>query len=345
MATPPVQPLLSSSGVLADLTSACGADPGAICELVHGWTDSDLAAKAAVWAVQKPVSIATVLAVAWFVARLAHRFIERTVSEIIERGEADRQRTVEANATASSDRSVLSMQASERAHQRAITLKSVLKSATNVVIWTLAGLIALGELGINLGPLIAGAGIAGIAIGFGAQSLVRDFLAGVFIIIEDQYGVGDVVDVGPATGVIEAVSMRATRLRDVEGVLWVVPNGEISRVGNMSQLWSRTVLDIDVAYDTDLDHAMRIMKDVAVELWQAEQQDATVIEEPEVVGVQALGDSAISIRLMVKTDPSEQWNVARALRKAIKERFDAEGIEIPFPQSTVHLRTPKPTEP
>ncbi|MGZ0217169.1 MAG: mechanosensitive ion channel family protein, partial [Acidimicrobiales bacterium] len=176
------------------------------------------------------------------------------------------------------------------------------------------------------------------AIGFGAQSLVRDLLSGIFMLIEDQYGVGDVINAGEATGTVESIGLRTTRLRDVSGTLWHIPNGEIRRVGNMSQVWARAILDIDVAYDTDLDLAMETIKEVADGLWQEQRQEATIIEEPVVAGVQNFGADAVTIRLSVKTEPSEQWGTGRLLRKRLKEAFDREGIEIPFPQRTVWLK-------
>ena len=215
----------------------------------------------------------------------------------------------------------------------------MLKGITSGVIYLIAILVALGEFEINLGPLIAGAGIAGVAIGFGAQSLVRDFLSGIFMLTEDQFGVGDVVDVGEASGTVEAVSLRTTKLRDVEGVVWYVPNGEIRRVGNKSQLWARAIMDIEVAYDTDLDHAADIIKGVADRVWEEQHEEATVLEEPAIWGVQNFGADAIAIRLAVKTEPGEQWATARLLRGRIKTAFDEAGIDIPFPQRTVWLHT------
>ena len=147
----------------------------------------------------------------------------------------------------------------------------------------------LGEFDINLGPLIAGAGILGVAIGFGAQSLVRDLLSGIFMLIEDQYGVGDVIDAGDATGTVESVGLRTTRIRDVRGTLWHIPNGEIRRVGNMSQVWARSILDIDVAYDTDLDLAMETIKTVADGVWNEQLDAANIPEEPVISGVQNFG--------------------------------------------------------
>jgi len=334
---------MAQTPVLADITSACGIEPSLTCDLVHGWTDSDIAASLAEWLVEKPLTVLIIMFVAWILTRIARRAIDRAITRLIASRDTE-QSSLKAKArdllpgrtAAKLDELKV---ANERSNQRANTLGAVLKSMTAGVIWVMAGLIALGEVGISLGPLIAGAGIAGIAIGFGAQSLVKDFLAGIFIVIEDQYGVGDIVDVGEAFGTIEQVTLRTTRLRDVGGALWVVPNGEIRRVGNMSQIWSRTVLDIGVSYDTDLDRASEILKQVADELWHEQREGETIIEEPAVWGVQELGDSAISIRLAVKTDPAEQWATGRLLRGRIKKAFDEAGIEIPFPQHTVWMNS------
>ena len=187
--------------------------------------------------------------------------------------------------------------------------------------WSIAIITILGELGINLGPLIAGAGIAGIALGFGAQSLVKDFLAGIFIIVEDQYGVGDIIDVGelsntPVSGTVESVSLRSTKLRSVNGTVWHVPNGTVLRVGNMSQQWARALLDVSVAYGSDLDLAQAEIKRVADELWHDPAWAGQVLEEPEVWGVEDLAPDGVTIRLVVKTQPAEQFKVLRELRIA-----------------------------
>jgi small conductance mechanosensitive channel len=155
------------------------------------------------------------------------------------------------------------------------------------------------------------------------------------MIFEDQYGVGDVVDVGEASGTVEAVSLRVTRLRDVNGTVWYVPNGQIARVGNMSQNWSRAVVDINVGYDADLAKAQRVLKEVGHDLWQEDEYQHIVIEEPEVTGVESLNPDAITLRLMVKTAPMRQWAVARELRQRVKARFEHEGISIPYTQRVV----------
>jgi small-conductance mechanosensitive channel len=219
--------------------------------------------------------------------------------------------------------------------QRAKTMGDLLKSIVTGVLIAVVGTMMLSTVGVNIAPIIASAGIIGIALGFGAQSLVKDFLSGVFMIFEDQFGVGDVVDVGEATGTVEAVSLRVTRLRALDGTVWYVPNGEILRVGNKSQNWSRAVVDVGVGYGEDLAHAQRILNEVAHDLWQDEDFRGVIIEEPEVTGVEDLAVDAITLRVLVKTLPLQQWSVARELRQRIKARFDHEGVEMPFAQRVV----------
>ena len=233
----------------------------------------------------------------------------------------------------------------ERRQQRARTIGSVLKSITTGVVAVVVVLMLLGVFGINLAPLIAGAGIVGVAVGFGSQTLIKDFLSGIFMIVEDQYGVGDVIDVGEAVGAVEAVGLRVTRLRSVDGTVWYVRNGEIQRVGNQSQGWARAVLDIDVAYHEDVTRVQDLLRDVGRELFADADWRPLVLEEPEVWGIEALSADSVVVRLVIKTAPLEQWRVAREARRRIKARFDREGIEIPFPQRAVWMRTDDPPEP
>lgn len=235
---------------------------------------------------------------------------------------------------------------STRRVQRLDALSNVIDSVIAVVVWSMALLTILGvTFGVNLAPLIAGAGIIGVALGFGAQDLVKDFISGLFMLAEDQFGVGDIVDVGEATGVVESVSLRSTRLRDVTGTVWHVPNGEIRRVGNLSQEWSRALLDVGVAYGADVDAAAGVIKAAADEVAADEAFADLFLAEPEVWGVEELGDSAVAIRLVVKTVAGQQWAVARELRRRIKLRLDEASIEIPFPQRTVWMRPDSPLEP
>jgi small-conductance mechanosensitive channel len=220
---------------------------------------------------------------------------------------------------------------SERRRQRAETIGSVLRSSTAIVIYTVAGAMILAELGFDLGPVIASAGIVGVAVGFGAQNLIKDFLNGMFMILEDQYGVGDVIDAGEATGTVEAVGLRTTRLRDVAGTVWHIRNGEIVRIGNKSQGWARAVLDIAVAWDSDVSHVRDVMKATADAMAAEEDWADKITEPPEVWGVEELGSSGLVVRLAVKTAPLEQWTVARELRERVKAAFDREGIAIGVP--------------
>jgi small conductance mechanosensitive channel len=224
---------------------------------------------------------------------------------------------------------------SARREQRARTMASVLKSLTTGVIATIVVLTVLDALGIPTGPLLASAGIVGVAVGFGAQALVRDIISGIFMLAEDQYGVGDVVDLGDASGVVEAVGLRVTRLRDVDGTVWYIRNGEVLRVGNRSQGWARAVLDVGIAYGEDVARAEDLLLDVAKKLKDDEQFGALVLEEPEMWGVESVTADGVVLRLVVKTQPLQQWTVARELRRRIKERFDAEGVHVAHPQSAV----------
>ncbi len=277
-------------------------------------------------ALGRPLAIVLIIVAAAVVSRLARRVIKRTLLRLGSGGLQEKARS------ALRETDELSL----RSEQRVEALATVLRSIAGVVIWTFAGFMVLGQLGIDLGPLLAGAGVVGLAVGFGSQALVRDFLAGLFILVEDQFGVGDVVDLGEASGKVEAVSLRTTRVRSIDGVLWHVPNGEIRRVGNKSQHWSRALLDVQVAYGTDLAHARAVIKRVADDVWHS---GSDVITEPEIWGVESLGANGIDIRLAVDTRPSAQWDVSRLLRERIAEAFDEEGIEIPFPQQMVWHRT------
>ncbi len=327
----------------ATVTDACGPDPGFFCELVFDNTENERLAEIIGWVVERPLRIILILLVAWIIKKIAHKVVDRAVSRLVRQSETDTEEQLEdagkLDFGARAAKAINRIQERQvRSAQRIETIAAVLKSLATALILAVAALLCLSELNIDLAPLIAGAGIAGLAVGFGAQSLVRDFLAGMFILIEDQFGVGDVVDVGDTSGTIEKVSLRTTTLRDVSGVVWTVPNGEIHRTANHSQLWSRAILDIGVSYDTDIDQASEIMKAVADELWHENDPDLTILEEPSVWGVQELGNDSVVIRLVVKTDPSEQWAVGRVLRARIKKAFDAAGIEIPFPQRTVWIR-------
>jgi len=295
------------------------------------FVDRNASAVSALW------HVLVIVVMAFVLRALLHRAIAKVITEAVESTVPVTIRPLRGRGEAAVMQGTPLL--TERRRQRTETIGSVLRSVTSVIIFTIAVAMVLAELGFNLGPVVASAGILGVALGFGAQNLVKDYLNGMFMILEDQYGVGDAVDVGEASGIVEAVGLRVTRLRNVDGTVWHVRNGEILRVGNMSQGWSRALLDISVAYDTDTDRAAEIIKSVADEVWQDEEFSSVVLDEPEVWGVENLGIDGIAIRLVVKTAPLEQWRVARELRRRVKTAFDAAGIEIPFPQRTLWMRT------
>jgi len=325
-------------------TDPCGQSED-ICKQVYDWTGNQTTANLADWLIGNPLAIAFLVVLGLVLRFVFHRLVDRLVSRA-EGGVLPQRmgRFSRRSHPAPSEHSAAAydLATQTRRVQRAKTMGDLLKSVITGVLVAVFGTMVLSQLGVDIAPIIASAGIIGIALGFGAQSLVKDFLSGVFMIFEDQYGVGDVVDLGEAVGTVEAVSLRVTRLRDLEGTVWYVPNGEILRVGNKSQNWSRTVIDVGVGYDEDLARVQRVLRDVARDLWEDEEFREVIIEEPEVTGVEALTPDAITVRVMVKTAPLEQWAIGRELRQRIKARFDHEGIEIPFPQRVVWHREGRP---
>lgn len=340
--------LMAQAAPEVGLAGACGDAPGVVCKLLYDLTGNDTLARVTEWVVDKPLKVLLVIAIAFFLNRLLRRGIGHLVDRLVTQREAQARALEEEKGDgrvgARSERAAAKTrrlaEQRERGRQRAQGLGTVLRSLASVAIYSLAALIVLGEFGINLGPLIAGAGIVGIALGFGAQTLVRDFLSGLFMLAEDQYGVGDVVDLGEASGVVEEIRLRTTRLRDLNGTVWFVPNGEIRRVANKSQHWAQAVLDIAVAYEADLDLATRVITEAADAIWRERLPQATVLEEPQVLGVEDLGESSVTIRLVLKVEPGEQWSVARLARRRIKDALEAAGIDNPLSQQTVWLRFP-----
>jgi moderate conductance mechanosensitive channel len=314
------------------VSDACGDDPTWICRQVLESTHSEGWARASDVLLAKPAQILLIVVVAWVANHLIRRAIRRFTEGIANPAAQERIRRLRRRAP---DALQAHGPQSLRAAARATTLSFVLRSGASAIVWTIAGAMILSELGVSLGPLIAGAGIAGVALGFGAQSLVKDFISGTFMLIEDQYGVGDIIDAGEASGTVEAVSLRTTRLRDVNGTVWHIPNGNILRVGNMSQQWARALLDVSLAIDTDVEHAQEVIKRVADGVWNDPDWRSAILEEPEVWGVERLGPDAIVLRLVVKTKPSEQFPVMRELRRRLLEAFAAEGVELPDPGRVV----------
>lgn len=212
-----------------------------------------------------------------------------------------------------------------RRRQRAEAIGSVLRSAVTITVFTVAALLILSEFHVNLAPLLAGAGIVGVALGFGAQSLVRDLLAGLFILLEDQYGVGDLVDVGEASGTVEAVGLRITTLRDLQGIYWYVPNGEIRRVGNRSQGTAVVVVDMPIGF-ADVDEATEVLRRGAQRVVDDPELAGQLIEPPEVLGVDQVTMEGAVVRTIVKTSADAQWQIGRELRRRQSEALLEAGI-------------------
>jgi moderate conductance mechanosensitive channel len=237
---------------------------------------------------------------------------------------------------ATQERAEDQIQAGEMA-KRADTLVRLLRQGLYIIIWVMAALIILRELGVDIAPILASAGIVGLAVGFGAQNLVRDIIAGFFIILENQARVGDVAIINGEAGIIEAINFRTTILRDLSGTVHIFSNGGINSLSNMTRDWSAYLLDMGVAYKEDTDHVIEVMKRVAAELQQDEHFGPLILNELEVFGVNEFADSAVVIRVRLRTRPIHQWEVGREYLRRIKKAFDAEGIEIPFPHRSVYF--------
>ena len=303
------------------LDSVCGQNgpPGIACRLTWDLLHNKTAAQLVdVW-LARPVTlilqILFVVLVAIVIRLLALRLIRKITRHAAEAGSPDTTHVL----------------IGERRRQRATALGSVLGNAASVLIFGIAAITIVGDLGLNLAPVLASAGVLGIAIGFGAQSLVRDFLSGIFMLLEDQYGVGDVIEVGDgtspgATGTVEAITLRVTRLRDINGVVWHVRNGTINRIGNESQGWARAVIDFPVSYDQDLPAVRQTMKETAERMWAEPRWRDVIMEEPEVWGVESVTSEAIVMRLVARTLPLRQWEVARELRERLKSALDAASV-------------------
>jgi small conductance mechanosensitive channel len=311
---------------LARRLEACGPAPGNVCRFVADHSHSVGLAKAADWLVGTPLRVLLVIVGAWVLNRLVRRAIRRFAARIEGSAESGRLRRWRER----TPQVLLSTgEVNLRSAARAQTIAIVLRSLASGVIWTFAFVYVLAAVGLELGPLLAGAGVAGVALGFGAQSLVKDFLSGIFMLIEDQFGVGDVVDVGEASGTVELVTLRVTRLRDQNGTVWHVPNGEIRRVGNKSQQWARAVLDIAVAPTADLEKAAQVIGAAAEAVWELDEAKPDVLDTPEVLGLEYLGPDAATIRVQGKTRPGAQWRVSRLLRTHIADALAGAGIDLP----------------
>jgi moderate conductance mechanosensitive channel len=271
------------------------------------------------------ITLVLALIVRWLIRRLVNRVVrgvtDATTNKRVARAKAGRERE---------DTAQLMV---ERTAARARTLGQLLKSVTTFLVVGTAVVIILSLLGVNIGPIIASAGIVGIAVGFGAQSLIKDFLTGVFMIFEDQYGVGDVIDTGQAVGTVEDVGLRLTKMRDDNGVIWYVPNGSIQRVGNKSQGWAVADVLVPVPPSTDLDHVQTVLRETATELAAESDWHPDVLDEPAVVSVESITPEAVQVRVRLHTKATRQGPVTRELRVRVKQALDSAGVSYSRPRS------------
>ncbi|RKT77044.1 small conductance mechanosensitive channel [Terracoccus luteus] len=277
------------------------------------------------WLAGTPLVILLVVVLAFVVRWLLNRVIGRLVAT------ATSRRTERLASLPGAGRAVAGLTGvgTQRHVQRAETMGSLLRSIVTFLVFGIAALTVLDKLGVPLGPALTSAGVGGVALAFGAQSLVKDFLSGVFMIVEDQYGVGDVIDTGEAVGTVENVSLRVTRLRDANGVTWYVRNGEIVRIGNRSQGWSTAIVDVAIAIDEDAERAMRVIRDVVSVLDDGPPLAEKLLEEPEVVGIESIAGGAVTIRVTAKTVSQEHFAVQREMRERIKNALDVAGVRTP----------------
>lgn len=267
------------------------------------------------WLEAHGIRILVIVIGAYLVRRFGHIIIERTVRRAV-----------------TSDH-FLSKEAEEK---RENTLIQVFGGTLRVTIWIVALMMVLDEAGVAIGPLLAAAGVAGLAFGFGGQYLIRDVITGLFMIFENQYRVGDVACFDGTCGLVEDISLRMTTLRDLDGTVHHIPHGEIKKVSNLSKEFARVNLNIGVSYAADLEHVIKVVNRVGAALAKDPDWNGMIVKAPQFLRVNDFGDSAVEIKILGDTKPLKQWDVAGELRKRLKIAFDKEGIEIPFPQRVVH---------
>lgn len=296
------------------LDGACrSASPGIACRIVWDLSHSAHAADVTSVYLAGPIRLALRIALVLVLAFLLRAAAQRLITRVTARAAASQHQTEHPHAVFG-----------ERRSQRGTALASLLGNAASVAIFTIAGLIILGDIGLNLAPILASAGVLGIALGFGAQNLVQDFLAGIFILLEDQYGVGDVVDLFDVTGTVEAVSLRITRIRDVNGVVWHIRNGPIKFAGNETHGWARAVVDFPLPYGTSVAAARQTLERAAVKMSTEPRWRASIIERPEVWGVETVSPDTLMMRVTARTAPLARAEVTRELRERLKTALDAE---------------------
>lgn len=266
------------------------------------------------WLLQHGIAILVIAIATWVALKILKLFVSRIEKHFAQKGAVPSEQ-----------------------EKRVKTLTGLLNATVTVLVSAIAVLMIVTECGLAIGPLLAGAGIAGVAIGFGAQTLVRDVINGFFLLIENQLRVDDVVTVAGISGLVEAINLRTTRLRDLEGRVHIIPNSSITVVTNFTREWSRALVDIGVAYKEDVDRVVALLRAVGEELQRDPELGPAILEPLTILGVDSFGDSSVNLRMFFKTVPLKQWDVAREFRRRVKRAFDEHNIEIPFPHRTLYL--------
>lgn len=291
------------------------------------------------WLVGPPLQTIITIAVAAAVLAVLRAVIRRTVRSVVEGTSQMRNQARRLLLRSGIDAPVDDPLTVARRVQRAETMGSVLRSSAALVVGIVAVTVLANIWSWDLGPLLASAGVAGVALGFGAQTLVKDFISGLFMLIEDQYGVGDVVDLGEATGTVEAIGLRVTQIRDLQGTLWYVRNGEVLRVGNLTQGWSRAFVEVLVTPDQDVEAAADLLRAATGSLADDDDVAPLLLDEPAVTAYEGLSAEAVRLRATIKTVPGKQWEVQRVLRRLIRDAFTRAGMPLALPHREVHLQT------
>ena len=281
-----------------------------MADTLKKWTESIIP-----WLLDHGIKIVLIAVAAWLLNKILSRIIIRTVRVAV---------VVDENTSKEGEK------------KREDTLIRIFNGAVRIIIIILAAMMILQETGLKIGPLIAGAGIAGLALGFGGQYLIRDIISGLFIILENQYRIGDVININGTGGLVEDISLRKTTLRDIDGIVHHIPHGEIKIVSNLSKNFARVNLDMSISYNTDLEHVIRVINQTGKELAEDPAFRDSIITPPQFLRVNDFADSAVVLKILGDTKPLMQWEVTGELRKRLKIAFDREGIEIPFPQRVIH---------
>jgi small-conductance mechanosensitive channel len=334
-------PVPSSPGVIftsPDVTESCKTDT--LCTQVWDWTHNHWLANSSYVVIVKPLRIIGIILIAMLVRWLLHRAISRLTASTTRASMPALLKPLREKATPSAQDGTF---IPERRRQRAEAIGSVLRSFVTATVFTLAVLMVMNEFGFDLAPLLASAGIVGVALGFGAQSLVKDLIAGLFMLLEDQYGVGDTVDLGEATGIVETVGLRITTVRDSRGVLWYIRNGEIVRVGNKSQGWAMVVIDVPIGF-INSETASAVLRRAAERVAAEPAHQSEFLEPPAVIGVEQLTVDGAVIRTIAKTTADAQATVQRALRQALTEALENTGLSERIASSRLMPRSAIPPE-